>query len=185
MENKLNCWVDLNTVQIPPLDKKGFQEDIIIRNKVKPVILKKPQTFHVVEQKEELYEDIYTGDEVTILLQDEEDEYDGEGATVLVNRKVVHEFYLRRQKTGEIFRIDKERFVIGKSIKADYVIKDNQTISRAHAAVCCVDGEYFLEDLQSANCTFVDGEPISGPVPLSDGMTFTLSSDEAFEFMVQ
>ena len=94
------------------------------------------------------------------------------------------EVYLKRQKTGEIFRIDKEHFVIGKSIKADYVIKDNPTVSRQHAAISCTGGEYLLEDLHSANHTYVDGEEILRPVRLQDGMKFTLSSDETFEFSV-
>ncbi|MEE1086122.1 MAG: FHA domain-containing protein [Schaedlerella sp.] len=183
MEDRTNGWISLEEINIPPLETEGFQSDIIIREKIEPIVVKRPQKPVLTEEPKAVYKEKYTGDEATVLLHDEE-EYDGEEATVLIDRDEVIEAYLKRIKTGEIFRVDKERFVIGKSMKADYVIKDDPTISRQHAAIVLEASGYFLEDLESANHTFVNGSIIKRPVSLVNGMTFTLSEDEAFEFTV-
>ena len=43
VENYWDGWKELNEVEIPPVDKKGFKEDVIIREKVEAMALQKPQ----------------------------------------------------------------------------------------------------------------------------------------------
>lgn len=125
-------------------------------------------------------EDTYDGEDATVLLSDS-DEYDGEEATVLLAQEIVFTAYVERKSTGEKVCIDKDCFVIGKSSSADYVIKDDKTISRKHAAINKTADGYYLEDLGSSNHTFVDGTQITEPVKLINNTVFQLSNEE-FEF---
>ena len=63
----------------------------------------------------------------------------------------------------------------------DYVIKDNPMISRKHARIYQRDCNFWLEDLNSLNHTFVNDKVISEPVKLIPGMKFRLSLDEEFK----
>ena len=57
--------------------------------------------------------------------------------------------------------IDKDEFILGKSIqKADYAI-DSKSVSRAHLAIIRKDGNYYAKDLSSLNGSFVNGEKIN------------------------
>ena len=129
---------------------------------------------------EEAEEEVYDGEDATVLLSDP-DEYDGEDATVLLAQEIIFTAYVERKSTGEKVCIDKERFIIGKSSSADYVIKDDKTISRKHAAISKTADGYYLEDLGSSNHTFVDGTQITEPVKLINHTMFQLSKEE-FEF---
>ena len=58
-------------------------------------------------------------------------------------------------------KIDKDEFILGKSIqKADYAF-DKKSVSRAHLAIIRKDGNYFAKDLSSLNGSFVNGEKIN------------------------
>lgn len=53
--------------------------------------------------------------------------------------------------------VDKPEFVIGKKQSAvDGVVSFNKLISRVHCKIICRQQEYFIEDLQSANGTYVN-----------------------------
>jgi hypothetical protein len=56
---------------------------------------------------------------------------------------------------------------IGRSTDADVRI-DDRFASQLHARVDARGGEYFLEDLQSTNGTYLNGSRVNGEVPLSD-----------------
>jgi len=43
VENYWDGWKEEKEVEIPPVQKKGFKEDVIIRKKVNPVVLERPQ----------------------------------------------------------------------------------------------------------------------------------------------
>lgn len=43
VENYWDGWKELNEVEIPPVEKNGFKEDVIIREKVDAAALQKPQ----------------------------------------------------------------------------------------------------------------------------------------------
>ena len=54
---------------------------------------------------------------------------------------------------------------------------DADSVSRHHARLNVSAGEVTIEDLGSKNGTWVDGEPIRGAVPLTDGTCFRLGSE--------
>jgi len=67
------------------------------------------------------------------------------------------------------------RNIIGRD--ADAVVRiDEKTISRHHAAIVIVGSRATIEDLQSKNGTFRDGDRVDGPVELSDGSMVEVGS---------
>lgn len=86
-------------------------------------------------------------------------------------------------KTGKTEQIDKERWYIGKNKANDYVIFDNPAVSRRHACIRCEKNDYYIEDLNSLNGTFVNGNEVNGKekIKLSDRDKIVIA-DEVFEF---
>ncbi len=60
-----------------------------------------------------------------------------------------------------------ERFAIGRDLSCGLVIEDDDLVSRKHVQVSVVGNKVYVEDLQSANGTSVNGEPLSGRRQLS------------------
>jgi hypothetical protein len=60
---------------------------------------------------------------------------------------------------GELDRIAKERFVIGRGKHCDFVINSGK-VSREHAVIVRDGGEYFIEDLGSSNGTWFNKQRI-------------------------
>ena len=60
---------------------------------------------------------------------------------------------------GRSFQIEKEEIHIGRSPENEVQIKD-RFVSRRHLKIRRRDGKYYLEDLESKNGTFVDGNLI-------------------------
>ena len=148
-------WKDKSEVYIPPIKKQGFTEDVILRNINLP-------------EEENLIPDL------------EENADIDEDATVFAPFKV-RCVILERVKTGKQIKVDSGEFTIGKQTENDYVIKDNPMISRKHARIYQRDCNFWLEDLNSLNHTFVNDKVISEPVKLIPGMNFRLSLDEEFK----
>jgi hypothetical protein len=76
---------------------------------------------------------------------------------------------------GSIVRkypFEKDDCTIGRDADCDISI-DNVAVSRKHATITLSDGEYVLEDLQSGNGTFVDGQKIVTQV-LTNGKAFMI-----------
>jgi class 3 adenylate cyclase len=66
---------------------------------------------------------------------------------------------------------------IGRSPQATVVITDDPNVSRKHALVQReASGDYYLSDLGSRNGTTMNGAPVTAPVPLADGDSFTIGS---------
>lgn len=99
---------------------------------------------------------------------------------------VLSDGYLVRKSTGEQVplpeKIDKDHpFTIGKEYgKVNYVISGDSTVSRQHASIYRVGTAYYIEDNQSRNHTYVDGEAIQPyrKALLEDGVTIRLSDVE-------
>ena len=53
-------------------------------------------------------------------------------------------------------KIDKDTFIIGRSRTCDLVIPSSK-VSRQHSGICRENGEYYIEDLGSANGVWKDG----------------------------
>jgi uncharacterized RDD family membrane protein YckC len=67
--------------------------------------------------------------------------------------------------------------VIGRSRRSDLVISD-RSMSRSHALVSVIAGRITLQDLNSANGTFINGVRLKGESPLLDGDVVTLGETE-------
>lgn len=81
----------------------------------------------------------------------------------LINRRDRLDFHVR-----ESYLLDKQSVTFGRSQKCDVVIQDPY-ISGVHAKFIEDEGIYFVEDLHSANGTYVNGVKIEDVTPLKDG----------------
>lgn len=91
---------------------------------------------------------------------------------------------LTRSKNGETTRINRNEFTIGKErSKVDYCVADNNSISRSHAKIMSRGGNYYIVDLGSTNCTYVNGAKVQTNVETAivSGDKIKLA-DEEFTF---
>ena len=72
--------------------------------------------------------------------------------TVLLSPDMKVQAYIKRVSTGEETPVDKDGFVIGKSVEADFVVKNNPTVSRKHVKIHIRPDGYWLEDLAHQPC---------------------------------
>lgn len=83
---------------------------------------------------------------------------------------------IRDLQSQEQFAVPPEGAVLGREGGgADIVVRD-KSVSKRHAKVYERGGKWFLEDLQSANGTYVDEQPVTRPVNMRPGMSFSLSN---------
>ncbi|MBV8335314.1 MAG: FHA domain-containing protein, partial [Alphaproteobacteria bacterium] len=73
-----------------------------------------------------------------------------------------------------------ETVIIGRprsGVQVDIDLNPDLRVSRPHARISFADGEYWIEDLNSANGTAVDGKPIKGlgKVRLEAGQKIAIS----------
>ena len=68
--------------------------------------------------------------------------------------------------------------VVGRSPNSGIWI-DAGSVSREHAHIFIANGRAMVEDRRSTNGTFVNGERIATPQPITDGTTLTFGSEEA------
>jgi pSer/pThr/pTyr-binding forkhead associated (FHA) protein len=79
--------------------------------------------------------------------------------------------YLRYTMPGQppkVLQLIKDVVVLGRSAQVDLPLEDNNA-SRQHCQVRKWAGKYVVEDLQSKNGTFVNGEKIVKERELADG----------------
>lgn len=91
-----------------------------------------------------------------------------------------------RVRDNQSVEVNADRFYIGKqSEENDYIVENNKAISRKHACIVWGDGNYYIEDLGSANGTWVNGEqiPVKTKVKIGNNDRIILA-DEAFMFRV-
>lgn len=89
--------------------------------------------------------------------------------------------HLTRIKTGEKISVNKPVFRIGKERSyVDYFITDNTAISRSHANIITAGNEYFIEDTNSTNHTFVNGKMVNAneKIKLSNGDNIRLANED-------
>ena len=89
--------------------------------------------------------------------------------------------YLTRVKSGEKVYINKPVFRIGKEKSyVDFFIADNTAISRSHCNIHSENGEYFIEDTNSTNHTYVNGRLINSSVKvkISNGDKIRLANED-------
>lgn len=115
-------------------------------------------------------------EEGTVLLKDEDDE-----GTVLLKRMPVIHGTLVRSRTQEGFDVNKPDCRIGKKRSAvDICLRDNPTISREHCRITYEEGDYYIEDCNSSNFTYLEGERImpGEKKKLSDCCKIQISDEE-------
>ena len=83
---------------------------------------------------------------------------------------------------GDTEKIDKDIYIIGRSSKCDLVI-NSVKVSREHAIITRERGEFFIEDLGSANGTWYKGERIE-KMKIKDGDEVFIC-DEKFKFVLR
>lgn len=105
------------------------------------------------------------------------------GGDTMTKNFIPGEFALVRDSSGERYYIQSENCVFGKSeTQADCTVLGNNAVSRTHAKITWDNGEYSIEDLQSANGTFVNGNRIGdGKHAIYDGDQIVLAN-EVFVF---
>ncbi|OGN88984.1 MAG: hypothetical protein A2Y88_09735 [Chloroflexi bacterium RBG_13_48_10] len=63
---------------------------------------------------------------------------------------------------GQVFELTKDEVSIGRDIVNDFVINDAE-VSRRHAQLTLEGDRYKIEDLNSTNGTYIDGQRLIGP----------------------
>lgn len=89
---------------------------------------------------------------------------------------------LIRVKSGESFPLIKGKCVIGRGADADIQIKGNTPVSRKHAEILCENGDYYIQDLESLNGSYVNGKKLLPfePQKIQEGDIVALAN-ERFE----
>ena len=64
--------------------------------------------------------------------------------------------------------MDRSEIVVGRGEGSDLLLND-QGLSRRHCRLVLEGSEVFIEDLESSNGTFVDGQLVKGRMPLGEG----------------
>lgn len=87
--------------------------------------------------------------------------------------------YLVRKDDGVEIPL-RDNFIIGKERRKVHYCIQNPSVSRAHVQFRMIDGEFYIEDLQSKNYTYLNGNqlPAYRPAKLSDGDIVKMSDVE-------
>lgn len=115
-------------------------------------------------------------DSETVLLRD-----DGDSETVLLKQPQKILAKLIRMNTREIFSVTTENCKIGKrALMSDICVRNNPTISREHCVIRFRDGEYYIEDMDSSNYTYLNGIRVmpGHPKKLQEEDRIRLSDEE-------
>jgi hypothetical protein len=100
----------------------------------------------------------------------------GGGAAKSPQRKTLYVV----NSAGDMHKIEKDTFIIGRSRTCDLVIPSSK-VSRQHSGICRENGEYYIEDLGSANGVWRDGVKIQKE-KIKDGDEFMIS-EEVLKFI--
>ena len=88
---------------------------------------------------------------------------------------------LTRVSNNQVFAISSLRPAqVGRKSDVCSVALDNRLVSGIHARVFYKDGKFYLEDMQSTNGTFLNGQQLAPhvPVPLTNGAQVTFANEQ-------
>ena len=93
--------------------------------------------------------------------------------------------YLKNTRTGDIYRIAPLPFTIGK-LNSNNLCIENPYISKKHATIFEENGSYYLQDENSSNYTYINGQRLENQFSykLMSGCTVTFAREE-FLFYVE
>jgi len=85
-----------------------------------------------------------------------------------------------RRADGQLkeYGLDKDEITIGRLASNDVILPDDRSVSRRHAVIRRSNVGYVIEDQQSNNGTYVDGEKILYPFVLHNGQSIKVGSNE-------
>ncbi len=85
-----------------------------------------------------------------------------------------------RRADGQLkeYGLDKDEITIGRLASNDVALPDDRSVSRRHAVIRRSNVGYVIEDQQSNNGTYVDGEKILYPFVLHNGQSIKVGSNE-------
>lgn len=125
---------------------------------------------------EEMGTTLLVEEEGTTLLTEDE-------GTTLLQEPTVSAFLIRK-KTNETITVNRDVFRIGKDFSCDYVITDNNAVSRRHASLYRNMSMFYIGDDGSKNHTYVNGTIVpDGQTELHNGDVVKLANEE-FEFFI-
>lgn len=84
-------------------------------------------------------------------------------------------------RVGTMVRIDGRDVTVGRSLRAELCL-DDDGVSRHHARLRTVDGDVWIEDLDSRNGTYVNGVRLDAAVRLADGDKIHLGRGTILKF---
>jgi DNA-binding winged helix-turn-helix (wHTH) protein len=77
---------------------------------------------------------------------------------------IIHE----GERAGQRWTIQSDTLIVGRGTECDLVLPERQ-VSRQHIKIKLIDDRYWVEDLDSKNGTWVNGQQLKGERPLRDG----------------
>src|SRR5579883_2965683 len=85
-----------------------------------------------------------------------------------------------RRADGQLkeYGLDKDEITIGRLASNDVALPDDRSVSRRHAVIRRSNVGYVIEDQQSNNGTYVDGEKILYPFVLHNGQSIKVGANE-------
>jgi len=89
---------------------------------------------------------------------------------------------LTGESVSDQFQLSKDDIVIGRDDDCDIVIPDRQ-VSRRHVRIYREDDAYFVEDLESRNGTWVNGQQLKGSRRLYDNDVIQLAATARLQFL--
>lgn len=128
----------------------------------------------------ENYEDPTVSEATIIVKSDVLDKVRAEFA----NRQKAFLVAIEGPQTGQTYKLDRNETVIGRSPKTNLQIQD-AGVSRRHARLFHSIDSVIVEDMGSANGTFVNGRQIFEETLLGDGDTITLGTNTILRFTYQ
>lgn len=168
------------------IEKIIFDEDRSIVNTIKRHNV--GQSGFMTDKRVDYYAHYDGGDggEATGLLDEEATGLLNEEATGLLNEAMeqVHFASLFRNSTNETILINKPVFRIGKERRySDYLVTNNDMVSRSHANIITRSDRYYIVDLDSKNRSYVNGNaiPAQQEIEIHNGDNIRLANEE-FEF---
>lgn len=91
---------------------------------------------------------------------------------------------LSHQAPGRIIPLGDEPITIGRDAEATVFI-DDPSLSRVHVRFASMHDAFFIQDLESTNGTFIDGERLTEARMLHDGARIQLGRDTLIRFSLQ
>lgn len=132
----------------------------------------------MLQNQEDELTDMTQRDELT---ENSNDENEGENTDWYENVQISTCPTLMRKFTGEVVRIDKSVFRLGKEEGCvNYTIRDNMLISNEHADIICREGRYYVLDLHSKNRTYINDRVVSSEeeAEICNGDMLKLANEE-------